>query len=70
MYLEKFWDLSWRYFWGVGVGLVIAWVTGFIAYYKAGGSALPLLIMFEAVLSAILLIAAVIMRYSGKGKRG
>lgn len=67
--MERFWAWGWKYFWGVGVGLIIAWVTSTISYYKAGDLALPWLIIFEVTLSAILLIVAAVMRHSEKRKR-
>ncbi|MCL4389686.1 MAG: hypothetical protein M1528_02180 [Candidatus Marsarchaeota archaeon] len=59
---REFWIWNWRYFWGVGVGLVIAWVTSAIAYFKTGASVLPKLILLELVLSAIFLIVGAIWR--------
>jgi len=38
---------------GVGVGLVIAWVTSALAYWKAGSSTDAALIEFEFALSVI-----------------
>lgn len=47
---------------GVGVGLIISWVTGGIAYLKGGQSATLLyLILLELILSAIFLSAAYLM---------
>lgn len=59
---ESFWSFNWRYFWGVGVGLIIAWVTSAIAYLKAGDSILPKLVILEAVLSVVLLITGFVIR--------
>ena len=43
---------------GVGVGLIISWVTGAIAYFSAGFSAYTTLILFELVLSVIFVLVA------------
>ncbi len=59
---KGFFTVNWKYFWGVGVGLIIAWVTSAIAYLKAGNSVLPNLIVLEVVLSAALLVTALIIR--------
>ncbi len=59
---KDFFTVNWKYFWGVGVGLIIAWVTSAIAYFKAGDSVLPNLIVLEVVLSAALLVTALIIR--------
>jgi predicted branched-subunit amino acid permease len=59
---KGFFTVNWKYFWGVGVGLIIAWVTSAIAYLKAGNSVLPKLIVLEVVLSAALLVTALIIR--------
>lgn len=47
-----------KYFLGVGVGLVIAWVTGGLAYYYAGQSAFMEVIELELVVSIILIVVA------------
>ena len=48
---------------GVGVGLVIAWVTGALAYLRAGGSHIDAeLIGLELVLSMIFLSLSVFMK--------
>lgn len=59
---DGFFTVDWRYFWGVGIGLVIAWVTSGIAYLKAGDISLPELIIFQIVLSVILLIVGLVIR--------
>ena len=49
-----------RYFLGVAVGLIIAWVTGSLAYYKTGSySFLPLLIELEAIVSIAMIVIAI-----------
>lgn len=48
---------------GIGVGLVIAWVTGALAYLRAGDEAFTKVIPLEVVLSAIFLS----MSYALKG---
>jgi uncharacterized membrane protein (DUF441 family) len=40
---------------GIGVGLIIAWVTSGIAYLRAGASAFTGLVLFQIVLSALFL---------------
>ncbi len=62
---DSFWTINWRYFWGVGIGLLIAWVTSAIAYLKSGDASLPKLIILEIVLSVALLLTGLIIR-SGK----
>ena len=48
---------------GVGVGLVIAWVTGALAYWRAGGSHIDSeLIGLELVLSIIFIALSVFMK--------
>ena len=50
---------------GVGVGLIIAWVTSAIAYWKTGTSTggVPIeLIELEFILSVIFLIISILMR--------
>jgi len=56
---------------GVGVGLIIAWVTSGIAYLKGGQSTILFdLIAFQLVLSVILIaVAYLINTEKGKGKR-
>jgi len=46
------------YFRGVGVGLVIAWVTTALAYYLKGYSDVQTFIVFELVLSVIFIVAS------------
>jgi hypothetical protein len=43
---------------GIGVGLIISWVTGAIAYWKTGAATYAALILFELILSAIFILAA------------
>ena len=50
------------YFRGVGVGLIIAWVTGALAYYKAGVSVFPTIIEFEVVVSIIMLVTGLLIK--------
>ena len=49
---------------GVGVGLIIAWVTSAVAYWKTGTSTGVTieLIEFEFILSIIFLIISIFMR--------
>ncbi len=47
---------------GVGVGLIISWVTSAIAYYRVGTTALIDLILLELVLSAIFLVISLLMK--------
>jgi len=55
--------LSKYYIRGVGVGLIIAWVTSLIAYLKAAQSAtLYYLIILEFILSIIFLIISIFMK--------
>ncbi len=54
--------ISWKYLWGVGIGLLIAWITGAIAYFKAGTISFPKLIIFEVILSIIFLIIGFILK--------
>lgn len=47
---------EWRqYLRGIGVGLVIAWVTSVLAYLRAGENMFVKIILFEVILSAIFL---------------
>lgn len=46
------------YFQGVGVGLLIAWVTGGLAYLRTGDSILLALTALEFVVSAACFIVA------------
>ncbi len=44
---------------GVGVGLIISWVTGGIAYLKGGQSATLFdLILFQLILSVVFILVA------------
>jgi hypothetical protein len=56
---------------GVGVGLIISWVTSVIAYLRGGQSAILFdLILFELLLSVILLLISVLINTErGKGKK-
>ncbi len=46
---------------GVGVGLIIAWVTGALAYWKVGGSPTDIaLIELELILSIIFLAISIL----------
>lgn len=48
---------------GVGVGLIIAWATSALAYWKAGGSSTDVaLIGLEFILSIIFLAISVLMK--------
>jgi predicted branched-subunit amino acid permease len=48
---------------GVGVGLIIAWVTSAIAYWKVGGSSTDVaLIELELILSIIFLAMSIFMK--------
>jgi hypothetical protein len=57
-----FWDLLDKrstYLWGIGVGLIISWVTSGIAYLKGQQSAtLYALILLELILSVIFILTA------------
>ena len=54
---------------GVGVGLVIAWVTSALAYWKVGGSSTDVsLIMFEFILRIIFLISSLFLKEKPKSK--
>ena len=63
---NNFWYPHWRYFLGVGIGLVIAWVTGALAYFKVGASSFMELILFELILSVILILVAAVLRLKEK----
>lgn len=52
---------SW-YFRGVGVGLLISWVTGALAYLVAGTSTLPALVGLEFVVSVACFAVAYLTR--------
>lgn len=47
---------------GVGIGLVIAWVTSAIAYFRMGLSVFPTIIEFEVVVSIILLVIGLLLK--------
>lgn len=48
---------------GVGVGLIIAWVTSTLAYWKVGGSPIDIaLIELELALSIIFLAISIFIR--------
>ena len=55
-------ELRKYYIRGVGVGLIIAWVTSAVAYWKAGTSAGVALIGLEFVLSVIFLAISIFMK--------
>ena len=58
--MTNYWALDFRYFLGVAAGLIIAWVTGLLAYYKTGScSFLPQLIELEAIVSIAMIVIAV-----------
>ena len=61
---RKWFLVRWRYLLGVGVGLIIAWVTNLIEYIRVGAGTFPLVIEieFEAVLSVIFIVLAIILR--------
>lgn len=48
-------DSRGMYFFGVGIGLVIAWVSGVLAYLKDGSSTDVAVILLELVASIILI---------------
>lgn len=45
---------------GIAVGLIIAWVTSAIAYFRAGLSTYTTLILFELVLSVIFILLSLL----------
>lgn len=47
---------------GVGVGLIIAWVTSALAYWKTGSSTEVTLIEFEFIVSLILIIISIFIK--------
>jgi hypothetical protein len=47
---------------GVGVGLIIAWVTSALAYWKTGTSTEVTLIEFELIVSILFLIISIFMK--------
>ncbi len=54
-------DTRSAYFWGVGVGLIIAWVTSGLAYLKTGQSPVLLeLVLLEFAVSVIVMAVALI----------
>ena len=54
---------------GVGVGLIIAWATSAIAYWKAGGTFTEVeLILFEFALSMIFLAVSLFMKENQESK--
>jgi predicted branched-subunit amino acid permease len=55
-------ELRKYYIRGVGVGLIIAWVTSAVAYWKAGTSAGVALIGLEFILSVIFLAISIFMK--------
>ena len=64
-------DARSTYLWGVGVGLIISWVTGGIAYLKEGGQSTLLvdLILLELVLSVIFMLVAYLINTKKERKR-
>ncbi len=58
-FLWNWLDTRSAYFWGVGVGLIIAWVTSGIAYLKSYQSPVLLdLVILEFVVSVIMMAVA------------
>jgi uncharacterized membrane protein len=58
--MAKYWTFDFRYFLGVAVGLIIAWVTGLLAYYRTGVcSFLPQLIELEVIVSIVMIVIAI-----------
>ena len=58
-----------RKYYGGGVGLIIAWVTSVIAYWKAGGTFAEVeLILFEFVLSIIFLAISLFLKENQESK--
>ncbi len=55
-------ELKKYYIRGIGVGLIIAWVTSALAYWKTGTSTEITLIEFEFILSIIFLIISIFMK--------
>ncbi len=53
---------------GVGVGLIISWVTSAIAYFRAGVSTYTTLILFQLILSMIFILLAYLID-TERGKR-
>ena len=54
---------------GIGVGLIIAWATSAIAYWKAGGTFAEVeLILFEFVLSIIFLAISLFLKENQESK--
>jgi predicted branched-subunit amino acid permease len=51
-----------KYLRGIGVGLIISWVTGALAYLKVGSSTFPEVIELELVLSVIFLIVSFLIK--------
>lgn len=49
-----------KYFLGVAVGLIIAWATSALAYYIHGNASLPTLIIFELVVSIVMIVIALL----------
>jgi hypothetical protein len=59
--------MKWKYYLrGIGVGLIIAWVTSGVAYWKAGTSAGVALIELEFILSIIFLIISIFIKDKNK----
>ncbi len=53
---------------GVGVGLIISWVTSAVAYFKGGVSTFTTLILFQSILSMIFILLAYLID-TERGKR-
>lgn len=74
MDMKYIWDVLDKrsvYFFGVGIGLIIAWVTSGIAYLKGNQSTVLFdLILLEFIVSAVLIFVAFLMNTQrGKGRR-
>ncbi len=59
---DRMWKPTRLYIRGVGVGLIIAWVTSAIAYYRGGLATYTTLIAFEFALSIIFLAISLLMK--------
>jgi hypothetical protein len=55
------------YFRGVGVGLVIAWVTSGLAYLHSGTASFVMLIEFEFVVSVAMFIVSILIARNAVG---
>ncbi len=54
---------------GVGVGLIISWVTSAIAYFKGGVSTYTTLILFQLILSMIFISLAYLIDTEGRKRK-